>query len=303
VAAKKKKKKAKKPQIGQRDPAKMAEALDGLERPKMNWKVVAQIGVGFAVLWVVAGMLMPYIGFWGIGIAGVLTLVAIGFGLYIWRLMRKSAGIVDILKGATDEAGRAEALARLQGGKDSDVMNKLAQAQLVMQQDPKEAIAILESIDLDKTPRLLRNDVRGQLGMIYLVTNRAKDARALADEMKLDGQAQPKQKAMYAAVMAEAFARTGKVDEAAKILEAFDPENETYAEMKPLLYRAQVYTYLKKKKKGRARTAMMRLARHDPNQLGAFLQKGSHPQVSNLAREVAQKEGLVPKQKVQMRMR
>ena len=99
VAAKKKKKKKPQPQLGQRDPEKVAEALEGLERPKMNWKVVAQIAVGFGVLWLVAGMLMPYIGYWGIGIAAVLTVLAAGFGLYIWRMMRKSAAIVDILKG------------------------------------------------------------------------------------------------------------------------------------------------------------------------------------------------------------
>ena len=39
----------------------------------------------------------------------------------------------------------------------------------------------------------------------------------------------------------------------------------------------------------------------DPTQLGAFLQKGTHPEVKRLAREVLEKEGFVPKQKVQMR--
>ena len=73
--------------------------------------------------------------------------------------------------------------------------------------------------------------------------------------------------------------------------------------MKPLLHRAEVFTWIKLRKKGRARTAMMRLARADANQLAAFLQKGVHPEAKRLATEVAQREGLVPKPKMQVRMR
>ncbi len=286
--------------------AEMGDALSKLEKPKTPWKILIQIGIGFAVLWVVAGMLMPYIGYWGIGVAGVLTLIALGFGLYIWRLTRKSSDIMDILKTATDAEGRDAAIAALQARGDDDVMGKLAQAQLVGQEDPKAAMAILEEIDIDKAPKLLQNDVRAQLGLMYLLHNRAKDARKLADDIKLDAQPQPKQKAMYAAVIAESFARTGKAKEAVSLLEDYDPDAdgaEDYEEMRPLLYRAQMFASLQMKKRGRARTAMMRLARIDPNQLGAFMQKGTHPQVKRLAREVLEKEGFVPKQKVQMQRR
>ncbi len=280
----------------------VGDTLSQLEQPKFNWKIMAQIGLGFAVLWVLAGMLTPYAGIWGLVVAGVLTLLAIGFGVYIWRLTRKSAAIVDILKGATDDAGRAKAIAALsaQGG---DAMNEMARAQLVAQQDPKEAMTILEGIDIDKAPKLVQNDVRAQLGLMYLLHNRAQDARRIADDIKLDAQPQPKQKAMYAAVMGEAFARTGKEDEAAELLEDYDPEDSAYAEVAGLLYRAQIFVALKQRKKGRARTAMMRLAKQDANQLGAFLQKGTHPDVKRLAMEVLRKEGFAPKQKVQFKMR
>jgi len=290
--------KKKKPKLPERpDPA---AALENLERPKTNWKVVGQFAVGLAVLWLIAGLVSPYVSFWGYVVAGVLTLAVLGLGLYIWRLMRKSSAIVDVLRGATDAEGRAAAIEAL---KDGDAMAKMAQAQLVAQEDPKEAVAILESIDLKKAPKLVQNDIRAQLAMMYLLSNRAQDARPLADDIRLDAQAQPKQKAMYAAVIGEAFARTGKPQEAAKILEDYDPEDPDYTEMKPLLYRAQVFTWLKMRKRGRARTAMMRLARHDANQLGAFLQKGAHPEVKQLAREVLEKEGLMPKPRMKMRMR
>ncbi|MEM1415741.1 MAG: hypothetical protein AAGH15_12615, partial [Myxococcota bacterium] len=110
--------------------AKAAEALGKLEQPTVNWKVIAQVGVGLLVLWVIMGMLSPYLGIWGFVIAGVLTAVVLGGGFYLFRMTRKSAAIVDILKGATDAEGRAEALAALQAGK-GDVMNKIAEAQLV----------------------------------------------------------------------------------------------------------------------------------------------------------------------------
>ncbi|MEZ4251092.1 MAG: tetratricopeptide repeat protein [Polyangiales bacterium] len=246
------------------------------------------------MVWVIAGMLSTWIGIWGFVVAGVLTLVVLGFGLYVWRLMRKSSAIVDILKSAQGERAAKAAIAALSDKGSNDVMAAVAQAQLVAQEDPKEAVRILEGIDLKKAPKLLQNDVRAQLALMYLVQNRTQDARPLVDEIKLDGQSQPKQKALYAAVMAECWARTGKESEAVKVLEDYSPEDPEYGEVSAFLWRAQVFTWLKMKKKGRARTAMMRLAKIDPNQLGAFVQKGAHPELKNLAMEVLQREGLVP---------
>ena len=290
-------KKRKKPKLPERkDPA---EALAQLEQPKVKWKVILQILVGIGVIWLIAGMLSPYISYWGFVVAGVLTLVVAGFAFYAWRMLRKSTQIMDILKGATDDEGRAAAIAALKGGAGgNDAMAQMAQAQLVAQEDPKEAIRILESIDLDKAPKLIRGDVRAQLALMQLVQNKTQDARAMVDQIDIDAQPQAKQRALYAAVTAEAFARTGKEKEAKKLLDEYDPEEPEYADVRPFLLRAQVFTFLKLKKKGRARTAMMRLAKADANQLGAFLQKGSHPQVKSLAREVLEREGLVPKQKM-----
>ncbi len=276
---------------GRKDPS---AALQELEAPKLNWKILAQIGVAVAVLWVIAGMLSTWIGIWGFVVAGVLTAVVIGFAVYVWRLMRKSSAIVDILKTAQGEEGRKAAIAALSDKGANDVMAAVAQAQLVAQEDPKEAVRILEGIDLKKAPKLLQNDVRAQLALMYLVQNRTADARPLVDEIKLDGQSQPKQKALYAAVMAECWARTGKESESAKLLEDYSAEDPEYGEVQAFLWRAQIFTWLKLKKKGRARTAMMRLAKIDPNQLGAFVQKGAHPELKNLAMEVLQREGLVP---------
>jgi hypothetical protein len=287
-------------------PKDMGEALDQIEQPKMNWKVLGLIGLALAVLWVIAGILQPNIGYIGFIVAGVLTLIALGFLLWVWRLTRKSADIANILKGATDKESRMAALEQLRarqtpGGKDA--LNAIAQAQLVAQENPGEAIRILEAIDLNKAPAMVQDDVRANLAMFYLMTGRARDARALADDIRLDRQPQARAKAMYAAVVAESFARTGKAEEARKLLETFDPDDKEFGQVSGMLLRAQVYTYTATKKRGRAREAMERLLQVDPNMVAAFVQKGQRPEVARLAKQVLAGAGALPKQKMRVRTR
>ena len=113
-------------------PTDLGEALAGQEAPKMKWKVIAQIAAAFAVLWVTAFIVVPFVGYWAVGVVGVLTAVAIGFGVYVWRMTSRSRAILDIMKGATDEAGRKRALDALSDDS-KDVMKALARAQLVGQ--------------------------------------------------------------------------------------------------------------------------------------------------------------------------
>lgn len=274
------------------------EALQALESPAVRWKVILQIGAVFVAMWAVAVGLIGYVGYWGVGLMGVLTLVAAGFGLYIWRLTRKSKGIVDILKTATDAEGRKVALERLRAEDKGDAMNALAQAQLVAQERPAEAMKILEGVDLKKAPAVVQDDVRANLGLLYLMHNRAKDARALADDIRLDRQPQAKAKAMYAAVMAESFARTGKPEEAAKLLETFSADDASYGEVRPMLLRAQVFTFMAVKKRGLARGAMEKLAGVDPNMVAAFAMKASNPELTKMAKELLVSSGAIPRQKM-----
>lgn len=282
-------------------PKTAAEALAKMERPQVKWQVIAQIGGAFAILWVTAFMLHPYVGYWGVGVVGVLTLVAAGFGVYIYRWTRKSQAIVDIMKGATDADGRKLALEQLASGDPKDALNALARAQILAQTDPNAAMHVLESIDLVKAPAMVQDDVRSQLGLLYLRVNRVRDARALADEIRLDRQSNSKAKAMYAAIVAESFARTGKVDEAAKLLETYRAEDPEYGEIAALLLRAQVFTYITLKKRGLARKAMENMAAIEPNLLGAFVQKGSAPELSKLAKEVLASAGAIPRVKFRMK--
>ncbi len=272
----------------------------------MNWKVIGLIALALSVVWVIAGMLMPNIGYVGIVIAGVLTAIALGFMFWVWRLTRRSADIATILRGATDKEGRAVALEQLRarqapGGKDA--LNAIAQAQLVAQEDPSEAIRILEGIDLKKAPALVHDDVRANLAMFYLMTGKAREARELADEIRLDRQPQARAKAMYAAVVAEANARTGDAEEARKLLETYDPDDGEYAQVAGMLWRARVYTYVATKKRGRAKEAMERLLEVDPNMVAAFVQRGTRPELSRLAKQVLAGGGALPKPKMRVRTR
>ncbi len=287
-------------------PKDTTEALEQIEQPKLNWRVLGLIGLALAVVWVIAGILQPSIGYVGLIVAAVLTLIALGFLIWIWRLTRKSADIAAILKGATDKEGRIAALEQLRarqapGGKDA--LNAIAQAQLVAQEDPAEAIRILEGIDIDKAPAMVQDDVRANLAMFYLMTGRARDARELANDIRLDRQPQAKAKAMYAAVVAESFARTGNADEARKLLETYDAKDKEFGQISGMLFRAQVYTYTATKKAGRAREAMEQLLEVDPNMVAAFIQKGTRPELSRLAKQVLSGSGALPKPKMRVRTR
>ncbi len=281
--------------ISPKDPA---EALAQMEQPGIKWKAVLQIAAALVVLWVTGLILVPYLGYWMLGFVGVITLAVAGFGIYVWRLTARSRAVLDIMKGAAGEEGRQKAIEKLAEGGSKDAMKALARAQLVAQTKPLEALAILEGIDLKKAPAVLQDDIRSQIALLYLRGNRVKDARGMADLIRLDRQPNAKAKAMYAAVMAESFARTGKADEAQKLVETYAAEDPEYGEAKALLLRARVYTYFALKKRGLVRQAMEALAQVEPGLLGGFVQKGTQPELMKMARQILAGTGLAPKPKV-----
>lgn len=287
-----------KPSALKTDPA---EAIAQIETPRMKWKVLAQIGGVLVALWVSAGVAIPLVGYWGLGVVGVITLVAIGFGIYIARLTARSRAIVDIMKGATDEAGRQRAIDALGDDASGDAMKALARAQLIAQTDPQGAAKALEAIDIKKAPAVVQDDVRAQLALMYLHNNRVRDARLLADEIRLDRRPDARSKGMYAAVMAEAYARSGSPDEARKLVETYDPADAEHPEVKALLLRARVFTYYALKKRGLVREAMEALATIEPGMVAALVAKGGQPELIKIAKQVLAAGGFAPKLQVKMR--
>ncbi|HEX7478282.1 MAG TPA: hypothetical protein VF331_10785 [Polyangiales bacterium] len=285
----------KKRAITPKDPA---EALAQIESPQIQWKVIAQIVGGFAVLWVTAFMAKPFVGWASIVIVGALTLAGLGFGLYVWRLTRRQKVILDIMKSATDPEGRKRAIAELGADGDHDAMKAVAKAQLLAGSDPAEAQRVLEGVDLKKAPVVVQDEVRAQLSLLYLRGNRARDARTLTDEMRLDRQPNAKAKAFYAAVMAESLARTGDGEEARKLLDTYSEDDPAYAEVRAMLLRAQVFTSFQLKKRGLAKKAMETLAEVEPGMLAAFMMKGTQPEIIQLAKQTLTSAGYAPKMKI-----
>jgi len=275
-------------------------ALSQAEAPRIRWGVVAQFVLGFLIVWALAIGSVPYLGWWLVGLVGLATVALGGVGIYAWRLVVRQRRLLQLLKRASDEAGRKAAMAELEAQGSKDALAALARAQLVLRDDPKEAIRILEGIDLTKEPGPVQDEVRANLAFLYLLHNRPKDARPLVDELRLDRQPNSKAKAMYAAVMAETFARTGKPEEAKKLLEIYSPDDPAYGEVALVLLRAQVYTYHATKNRGLMRKAMRRIAEKEPNQLAPFAVKGAHPELQRAVREVLAEAGFQTRDKMKV---
>ncbi len=286
-------------------PKSAAQGVAELERPAIKWRTIGLIAGGFVVLWITAFMIQGYsqgspYGWIPVGVVGALTIAAIVFGVYVWRLTQKSRGIVDILAQATDEAGRKRAIEQLEAGSANDAMTALARAQLVSRDSPAAAIEILEGIEIAKAPAVVQDDVRANLGFLYLMSGRTKEARTLADALRLDRQPNAKAKAMYAAVSAEAFARTGTPEEAKKLLETYDANDPEFGDVKGMLLRAQVYTYLALKKRGKAGEAMGELAKVDPNMLAPWIGKKTRPEIKKMAEQALRSLGVAPKMQMKV---
>lgn len=290
-----------KPKIQPPKQVDIADAVAQAEVPQIKWKTIALIGVGFAVLWVTALMTIPAVGYWAVGGMGVVTVAAAGFALYIWRITARQKNILEIMKGATDDEGRAAAIEAL-GGDGKDAMKALARAQLVAQSDPHAALEILEGIEIKKAQAVVQDEVRSQLGMMYLMLNRPKDARPLADEIGIDRQPDKRAKAKYAAIVAEAWARTGDAPKAKELLQKFDAADaELPDEVAAIMLRSQVYTFMGTKNRGLASKALAGLVERDPNMVAPFLQKGVRPDLQNLAKKALSGAGLAPRQQMKFR--
>lgn len=241
----------------------------------------------------------PYYG------AAALTLVAIGLGIWVIRLVKKNQALAGILKGADTKEGRAAALEKLQSQfKKDDAQAALAKAQLEMQEDPKKAQATLEAIDLKKQYNPgVADQVRAMRAMIHLTLGELPEARTLADELDLGKQQEPKTRAMFATVAAEAWARTGQGKKAIETLDLFNPDDPTVSEMRIQMLRARAFAYAATTDtKGIERT-LKKLVETSPQLLGMFVgAKKVHPLLERAAKQALMRSGAVPRKVVRQKM-
>jgi hypothetical protein len=235
-----------------------------------------------------------------VGVAVVVTLAAGGLLLWVWNWVRKQKNVLDIIKeGAGTKEGRAAAIAKLDaqdaGGK--DVISQLAKAQLVAQDDPDGALEILERIDIAKAPAPIQDEVRAMRAQLYLVKDRVRDARELADQITIANASEAASRGMLAAVVAEAWARTGKVKEAVDLLETIDPDHKDFERVRVPLLMARVFALFADGKKDRVRKDLRALMEDNFNYLGRFANPKAkvHPELQKLAREMLQSNPEVQK--------
>ena len=263
--------------------------LDAALPPLLRKKSLPMLLGVLALIWVSAAM----IGHWSaLVLAGLLT-VGGAFGLWwLWRKLDSQRELMALLlqaQGSPDQRQAVlEQLALRSGKGDDAVLGQLARAQILAQSDPDAAIEALSSVDVSKIPGEAADQVRMLHCQLLLFRNRTKEARVLADVIAIPVTAEPAQRTMAAAVIAEAWARTGKAKEADELLATYSVDEPTLGDARTLLRFARIFAFFGAGKPDRARKDMKALFEVDPQLLARFLQPGPgiHLDLRKLAGEV-----------------
>lgn len=291
-----------------KSPAQLQKELRDLSKPSSNQppsldmkKIAIRVGGVVLVMWV-AALFIP--GWIAKAVVGGLTLAVAGAGYYVYRLVKKQQALGALLQSADTEEGRKEALKKIEeefGKGDSQAL--LARAQLEMQEDPKKALATLESIDLNKVMTPIADQVRTMRAMIHLTQGDTQAARQLVDKMEMGKQQDVKQRALFAVVAAEAWGRTGQGKKGVELLEVFNPEDADLAEFRVQMYRARAFAFAGANDMKGAERALKKLAEINPHLLGMFVnQKKIHPLLQQSAKNILMRTGAVQRKMVRQRM-
>lgn len=256
------------------------------------------IGLVFAAFWALAVASGSYI---VMGVVGVLTLIAAVFAFWAWRQIRRHNQLAGVMQRAGDSPeARRHALATLAADKNAnDVTNVIARAQLLAADEPSQALAMLEPIELKSVPANMQDDFALLKSQLLLSFGRAKQARPLVDWVNLDNPQRKEMRPMMAAIVGETWARTGAAKEAHELLGSIDPQ--AAGDAGTLLLIARVFASFAVGKKGLTRAGLDQLVSMDPNLLGRFLapQSQVHPGLQRLAREAYERGGPRRQQKQQ----
>jgi hypothetical protein len=100
---------------------------------------------------------------------------------------------------------------------------------------------------------------------------------------------------MMSAVVAEAWGRSGQAKKAKDTLELFDPEDATFAEIRPQIWRAHAFVSAALQDTKQMRRALRKLAAENPQYLAIFLAKKVHPLLEREAKQMLVQSGAVPR--------
>ncbi|MEQ8276331.1 MAG: hypothetical protein RMA76_25205 [Deltaproteobacteria bacterium] len=281
-----------------------ADAVDNVRR---QLKTVIKVSAIFLVVtWLLA------FGFWSglqsnipLYAAGGLT-VAVGIAaFFIKRNFDKSQEFGALLGEGLSDEDRAARIAKLDAKVDKgDATAIMTKAQMQMQDAPREALETLEKVNLEKANKMVATQVRGMRAMIHLNLGELKAARELADTVDLSKTPDPKSRGNVAAIVAEAWARSGNPIEAAELLDKYDPDHKDFEDIRVQLLRARAFASAHKKDINGMRRALKQMNEISPQLLALFVgQKRIHPLLEKEAKKKLEKSGLMPRQRVQMARR
>jgi tetratricopeptide (TPR) repeat protein len=303
VAPKKKKKKSAAEM--QRELRDLGKPSGDAQEPKVDLtKIYVRVALVLAVVWAIAGIVTRWTMI-PLAVAGALTIAALGAGIWLRGYVRKSRELGALLKSAGEtEEGRQEALRKLGTDfKKGDVQAAIARAQLEMQDDPRTALATLESIDLGKQLAPVADQVRCTRATIHLQLGDLQEARALVDKLELGKQQEPKTRAMFAAVAGEAWGRTGQSKKAVELLELYNPEDPEYGEMRVQMWRSRAFACAGNGDMNGASRALKKLGEVNPQLLGMFVAaKKVHPMLQQEAKQLLMRSGAVQRRMVRQKM-
>ena len=263
-----------------------------------------RIGIPVLVLWVGAFILNGWI---PKAVVGVLTLGLAGLAFWAVRFAKRSRAVAQIVGGADTPEARKEALAKLETDfKKDDTAAIFARAQLQMQEDPREALKTLEQVDLKKVMAPVADEARIQRAMIHLLLGETEDARNLVDNVDITRHKEAKTRATMAAIIGEAWARSGQAKKAVELLETFDPEDADYVDLRPQLLRSRAFAYAWASNTKQMKQTVRRLSQLNVQYLSGFITRkkhpmgvpprGIHPMLEKEAFDIVAKSGAIPRQ-------
>jgi hypothetical protein len=240
-------------------------------------------------------------------VMGVVTLALAGVVLWAVRYARRTRRVAEIVRdvGSTPEA-RKEAIAKLETDfKKDETAAIFAKAQLQMQEDPREALKTLETVNLEKVLAPVADEARAQRAMIHLILGETDEARQLADKIDMAQHKEAKTRGTMVSIVGEAWARSGQAKRAVELLETIDIDAEDYAELRPQLLRARAFAYAWVSDTKQMKQALRKLAQINVQHLGGFITKkkvpggvaprGVHPLLEKEAFEMFSRSGAVPR--------
>lgn len=250
--------------------AKQPDPLAALQ-PK---KLAVRIGIPVLIGWGIA----IAIGHWiALVVAGVLTIALAGVLVYVLRYARRTQRVVEIVKQADSPEARKEAIQKLDADfKKDDAAAVFAKAQLQLQDDPREALRTLESIKLDKVMPPVADEARVQRAMIHLMFGETENARELVDRVDIERHKEAKSRATIAAIIAEAWARSGQAKRAIELLDTLKVDKEI-EDIKPQLLRARAFAYAWANNTKQMKQTLKELMSVNPQFLSGFITKKKHP--------------------------